>query len=182
MKKFTLILAALATVCFASQSHSQGTSTPLHLYTSGNGSVTPLQDGDLLVIGQTYDMEAIPCSDSVFSSWQPVNVTTVTQFDLDANGNPVPIYISIVPSPVPDYSYQPILEFTMQPNTVIADTPTLTIVQSYGWQANFAPVPEPTSLALIACGLTAILFGWSKQFRNNNHVAQFLHRRHPTQR
>jgi hypothetical protein len=130
----------------------------LQLFISGNGSVTPLQAGDLLTVGQTYDMEAVPAADSVFSSWQPVNVTTVTQFDLDANGNPVPIYISTVPLLVADYSYQPILEFTMQPDTVIADTPTLSIVQSYGWQANFIPVPEPSSIGLIACGLTAIFF------------------------
>jgi hypothetical protein len=63
-----------------------------------------------------------------------------------------------VPSLVPNYSYQPTLEFTMQPDTVIANNPGLTVVQSYGWQANFVPVPEPSSIALIACGLTAIFF------------------------
>lgn len=156
--KFVVVLAALATVCFPSQSHSQGTLAALHLYTSGNGSVTPLQDGQLLVVGQTYDMEAVPDSDSVFSSWQGVNVFTFTQMQFDGAGNPLPPIISTVPSLVPNYSYQPILEFTMQPDTVIQDSPGLTVVQSYGWQANFVSVPEPSSIALIVCGLTAIFF------------------------
>lgn len=156
--KFVVILAALTTVCFPSQIHSQGTLAPLYLSISGNGSITPLQDGDLLVVGQIYDMEAVPNSDSVFSSWQGVNVFTFTQMQVDASGNPLPPLVSIVPSPGPNYSYQPILEFTMQPETVLSDTPNLTIVQSYGWQANFIPVPEPSIIGLITCGLTAMLF------------------------
>jgi hypothetical protein len=134
------------------------------LFTTGSGEISPLQDGQLLVVGQTYDMEGIPDSGFAFGSWQPVNVFTFTQMQVDASGNPLPPLISIVPSPVPDYSFQPALEFTMQPVVVIADNPSLTITQGTGWQVNFVQVPEPSRIALFVCGLTAILFRWRRRF------------------
>ncbi len=75
MKKFILVaLVTLATVCFAGRSHGQDTLAPLYLYTSGDGNITPLESGQLLDVGQSYDMTAVPDAGYVFSSWQPVNV------------------------------------------------------------------------------------------------------------
>jgi len=157
MKRFKFILlVALATVCFARQSYAQGTLAPLYLFTSGSGSITPLQNGDLLQVGQTYDMTAIPDSGFVFSSWQPVNVFAITQTNFDSGGNPIlPPMTSIVPSLVPQFTYQPDLQFVMQPLMAITTNgQNPNISQSVGWQANFVPIPEPSGATILVCGFT----------------------------
>jgi hypothetical protein len=158
-------MAAVATVCFAHQSFAQDVSdAPLSLFINGAGSVSPLQDGQSLEVGQSYTMTAIPDSGSAFSSWQPVNVFTFIEFTYDSNGDPNPPVVSTVLSLVPGYTYQPALEFTMQSVMVIYDQPGLrTITQSSGWQVNFVPVPEPSSLALTLYGLTVTIFHWGRR-------------------
>lgn len=164
-------IVTLAIVCFTCQSYAQGVSyAPLSLFNTGSGEISPLQDGQLLVVGQTYDMQGIPDSGFAFSSWQTVNVFTFTQMQVDSSGNPLPPLISIVPSPVPDYSYQPVLEFTMQPVVLLTppNNPDNIITDGIGYQVNFIAVPEPSSLALILCGFTAIQFHFGRRFRENN--------------
>jgi hypothetical protein len=165
MKKCVFItMLTLAAVCFANQIYGQGVAyASLMLFTNGAGSISPIQNGQLLEVGQTYDMEAIPDSGFVFSSWQPVNIFTYTEVTFDPDGETNPPIISSVLSPVPDYSYQQALEFTMQPVMVILDQPYNTLTESSGWQANFVPVPEPSSIALIVYGLTMIAFFRSRQ-------------------
>lgn len=158
MKKFKLIiLVAVATACFGRQCLAQGALAPLFLYTSGPGSITPLQDGQLLDVGQSYSMTAVPGSGSVFSGWQQDNVFMFTEVVTDASGNLVTT-TSIVPSPADGYSATtPTLTFTMQPMTVTLDIPGVsTITESTGWQADFASVPEPSSLSFIIYGFTAV--------------------------
>jgi hypothetical protein len=75
----------------------------------------------------------------VFSSWQPVNVFVFTNTTINPDGSTNPTVL-IVPSVVPTYTNQASLDFTMQPVTVIAATPSRTITESTGWQANFEPV------------------------------------------
>jgi hypothetical protein len=159
MKKFTLILSVImAAVCFGLRSHAQGVLAPLFLYTNGAGSITPLQDGQLLEVGLSYDMTAIPDSGSVFSSWQPVNVFTQTTFVIDENGITNSL-VSVTAAPVSSYTTQPLLEFTMQPTTVILNNPGVsTITENSGWQANFAQVPEPSAVWLVTCGLPVLLW------------------------
>jgi Divergent InlB B-repeat domain len=161
-------LTVMAVVCFADCGHAQGTVTeaPLPLFINGAGQVTPYQDGQMLQVGQSYEMTAIPDAGSLFSSWQPVNVFTFVQAQFDAAGNPLPPIISTVDSPVPSYSLDPVLDFTMQAPSVIANNPGLSVTQSSGWQANFGSAPEPSCFALIMLGLTAIMFRWCKQFPN----------------
>jgi hypothetical protein len=104
-------------------------------------------------------MEAIPDDGFVFSSWQPVNVFSFSQVAYNAiDLSPISTNTSITLSAVPDFTEQTVLAFTMQPESVIVDTPSLMITESSGWQANFVPVPEPSSITLIICGLTAIVF------------------------
>ena len=160
MRKFVIItMLILATVCSASQSHAQGVLyAPLLLFTNGAGNVSPLQIGQSLEVGQSYEMEAIPDDGYVFSSWQPVNVFTSTLITFDGNGNPNPPIISNVESLVPDYTEQSALEFIMQPVMAIIDQPNNTITESSGWRANFVPVSEPSSFALIVCGITTTMF------------------------
>ncbi len=104
-------------------------------------------------------MEAIPDAGYAFSSWQPVNVFTTTQTNFDAMGNPIlPPIVSTVASPVPDYTGQATLEFTMQPVldvTSVGSNPNIT--EGFGWQANFVPVPEPSDATFIACGFTVVI-------------------------
>lgn len=168
MKKFALTTAVLlVTVCFLLRSDAQGTTggignddvtnEPLSLFISGAGGVTPLQDGESLVVGQTYDLTAVPDSGSQFISWNPVNVFVFSQITVNADGSVNPPVISEVLSPGPEYSTQPMLEFVMQPTQVIFNNPGVeTITESEGWQANFAPAPEPSGIALTACGLAII--------------------------
>ena len=158
VKKIALILSVmLATTCLVSQSYGQGSLAPLYLFTTGSGSITPLQDEQLLEIGQSYDMAAIPDSGFVFSNWQPANVFVFAEVVMDSSGN-LSTNTSIVPSIIPDFTETPSLTFTMQPAQVIFDDPgVLTITQSRGWQANFEPVPEPSETALMTCGYSAFI-------------------------
>jgi hypothetical protein len=168
MKKFILIsLVTLATVCFRHQCNAQGTLAPLYLFTNGAGSITPLQDGQLLEVGQNYEMTAIPDSGFLFSSWQPVNVFALTTAVIDYNTGPptTNLVTSTDLSPVPEYIEQPVLEFTMQPEEVIYNNPGgSTITRSSGWQVNFVPVPEPSCLTLFVCGLTIAVFFRASRF------------------
>lgn len=148
------MIVALGTMCFARPGNAQVPSTtPLYLFTTGSGQISPFTDGEFLTVGQTYEMQAIPDSGFMFGSWQPINIFTFTEFTLDAEGNPNPPISSTVLSPEPIYSEEPVLDFTMQPLTVILDTPARTVTESFGWQANFVPAPEPSPLALMASGL-----------------------------
>jgi hypothetical protein len=119
MKKFVLVsLVMLATVCFACQSYGQGSLAPLYLFTNGSGSIAPLQNGQLLEVGQSYDMTAIPDSGFVFSSWQPVNVFVSTQISSDPSGGFV-TNTSLVSLPVGEYLAPVPLIFIMQPSSCL---------------------------------------------------------------
>ena len=161
MSRSVLIaIAAVAIVCFAHQGNAQGIVcyAPLHLFINGLGGVSPLLDGEMLEVGQSYDMTAIPDSGFAFSSWQPVNVFTFTSYIVDPGGT-VSTNISVVSSPVAQFTYTSSLSFTMQPENLIYDNAGVqTITEGSGWQVNFEAVPEPSSLALIMCGLTATAF------------------------
>jgi hypothetical protein len=170
MRKFVFVtILTLATVCFAYQSYAQGVLyAPLFLFTNGAGSISPLQDGQLLEVGQTYDMKAIPDDGYVVSSWQPVDVAELAiQIGTDpSTGQPI-FQTSLVAQPQPEFTVESVLEFTMQPESVILDTPSHMITESSGWQANFVPVPEPSSFALFVCGLATIGFLRLRQFHHS---------------
>jgi hypothetical protein len=162
MRKFVFI--ALFTLGCVGR--AQGISyAPLFVFTSGDGSTPPLQSGQSLEVGQSYSMEGIASPGYVFSSWQPVDVFTFTIFTVSNNATIGYTYSQ--PSPVPEYTYEPVLEFTMQPEILIDNTAEVTIYQSFGWQVNFVPVPEPSSLELTGCGLAAILFFRRRPFRED---------------
>jgi hypothetical protein len=163
-------IVALTAACFALQSYAQGVSyAPLYLFTNGDGSISPLQDGQSLEVGQSYEMEAVPDSGFVFSSWQPVNVFAITQTNYDGFGNPIlPPITSVVPSTVPQYTYQPVLDFTMQPLMLVTPADSNpNITESFGWQANFVPIPEPSNLTLVVFSLTLIMLVWYGRFRRD---------------
>jgi hypothetical protein len=116
------------------------TTAPLQLFINGSGQVYHLHDGQMLEVGQRYLMEAVPDCGFTFTNWNLVNVFTFTDFTLDANGNPNPPVISTVLSPVPEFTSDPRLRFTMAPVTVLYDVPGVrTITMTEGWQANFVP-------------------------------------------
>ena len=159
MKKFALLLLMmLMTLGFAGQTFSQDTLAPLYLFTTGAGSITPFQSGELLEAGLSYEMTAIPDPGFVFSSWQPVNTIVTTEMTYDSSGSPLPPIASLIPSPGTLYSFEPELEFTMQPESVILDVPSvITITQDSGWQANFVPIPESTDEMLLAWGFMSLV-------------------------
>lgn len=175
MKMFTLIaLAVIGVLCLPQNGGAQGTLTPLDLLIDGNGSITPFQNGQLLEVGQVYEMTAVPEPGSVFSSWQPVNVFTYTAFELEyVNGNVITNTISnVYDIPAPTNITQPVLDFTMQAETNLVDNPgSATLTESSGWQANFEAVPEPSIMAMMACGLAVIVFLRRRRFQNDNAEA-----------
>jgi hypothetical protein len=160
-------LVVLGMVCCVHEGCSQGTLTALYLFISGSGSVTPLQNGQLIEAGQSYEMTAVPDPGFAFSSWQPVNVFTLAQTNFDGSGNPIlPPVVSTVANPVPSYTFQPVLDFTMQAEQeVTPDGSNPSIVEDFGWQANFVPIPEPSAVVLVLGGFTAAVFlrrNWSR--------------------
>jgi hypothetical protein len=158
LREFSLIsLSALLTLAFPTEGRTQGTLAPLLLFTNGAGSIAPLQNGQLLEVGQNYQLTAIPDSGFMFQSWQPVNVFAFMEVLTDVSGS-LQTNTSIVVSPVPIYTVTSSLIFTMQTAQLILDIPGVReITESHGWQANFAPVPEPSAGKLIACGLAAVV-------------------------
>jgi len=156
MRSFVLIaIFILTAIGICQRSCGQDvTNAPLYLYVTGSGSVTPLQNGQSLVAGQTYDMQAIPAPGFAFDSWSGVNVFIFVETNLNPDGTTNAPITSVIPSPTPPLFFEPTLEFIMQPQEVLFDVPGVrTVTRSEGWQVNFVPVPEPSSLALILCGL-----------------------------
>jgi hypothetical protein len=155
MKSLPLItLVTLIAASSPPQTYAQGTMATLSLFINGGGSVSPLTNGELLEVGQDYNVVAIPDAGFTFSSWQPVNVFTFTRFVIDTNGMTNPV-VSVVASPVAAYTNQPSLDFIMQPVVVIYDSPgVMTITESSGWQANFAPIALGIQLSGSAVILT----------------------------
>jgi hypothetical protein len=114
--------------------------TPLMLFTNGNGRILPFRDGQMLETGRTYFMAAIPDRGYAFSSWQPIVIFTFIEYTRGPSGNLVE-RTSEDTVPEAQYTPDPILRFTMQPEQVLFDIPNVrTVTQSFGWQANFVPV------------------------------------------
>jgi hypothetical protein len=159
-------IVGAAIMCLAQQAKAQGTMSyaPLLLFINGAGGVSPVVNGEMLEVGQSYTMTATPDSGFSFSSWQPVNVFTLTSYIVDIGGG-VSTNMSVTASPVPEYINTPSLSFTMQPEDLIYNNPGVsTITEGRGWQANFEPVPEPSSLAVTMCGLIATVFLQFRRF------------------
>ena len=143
MRIFAFVIClTLASACFAFQTFAQETLAPLYLFTNGIGSITPLQNGQMVDVGQSYEMTALPDSDYAFSSWQPVNVFVLTTVEIDYNTDPptTNVITQTATSLVPEYTEEPVLEFTMQQENVLYDSGGNSLVEYSGWQANFVPV------------------------------------------
>ena len=149
---------ALAMFCFVQIAYSQGNPAPLYLFTSGNGSITPYQSGQMLEAGQTYEIAATPAEGYQFTSWQPANVFVITQTNFSSEGVPIlPPVMSIVPSVPPTNIYGDTLEFTLQDGTLITspgENPA--IFRTLGWQADFVPVLEPAVTATVKLSVNGI--------------------------
>jgi len=158
MFRFCFRLIELAFIILASSTsliHAQDTNTaPLALFINGGGTVSPLTNGQVLVVGQSYNMVATADNGYSFSSWQQVNVFTTTSYVVDTNGNAIPV-VSTILRPLPPYTNQPSLDFVMQPVTTIYNNPGFrTITESSGWQANFEPILLSIQLSDSAAILT----------------------------
>jgi hypothetical protein len=165
-KLASIILVALGTFCAPRTSNAQDpVYAPLSLFTTGEGSISPFTDGQMLEVGQDYTMEADPSPGFAFSSWQPIDVLTFTEIFFDGV-TPV-THVAVLLQPDPVSSEDPVLDFTMQPLTVVLDTPARTITEGVGWQANFVPTPEPSTLVLMAGGLMPAAFWMARRMSAN---------------
>jgi len=53
----------------------------------------------------------------------------------------------------------------MRPVVFLIDDPGIRIItETGGWQANFEPIPEPSSIALILCSFTAAVYFRASRF------------------
>ncbi len=140
MKKIFLLLAmVLAVQRLPAQVPGDSRFVPLYVSINGSGRIYPNYDGEMLLVGRAYTMEAIPDRGYKFASWQPVDIITLTFHALDQNGHPTNITSTAV-SAEDQYVINPVLIFRMQrAETVSAGADTITA--SHGWQANFVPRP-----------------------------------------
>ena len=163
MKRFLLItLATLIAASSATRTCAQETNGPLSLFINGGGSVSPLTNGELLQVGQSYNMVATPLAGFVFNSWQPVNVFTLTSIIIEtiSGGVITNTNVSVIVSPLPTYTNEPSLSFIMQPVDVLYNTNGSTLTLGRGWQANFGPV----ALSIQASGSAVILIWTNASF------------------
>ncbi len=115
-------------------------SLPAQTLTNGNGYVFAIRERWRRDPQDEVTVVAIPARGYVFSSWQPVNVFTISQTTIGADGLVNPPTISSVFSPIARYSYDPVLRFVTQPAIVLFDNPGVQeIAQQEYWQANFVP-------------------------------------------
>lgn len=166
MKNLRFIITfALALTCFARSGRAGAPATAaLYIYTTGSGEFSPFQSGQLINVGQNCALTATADPGYEFNNWEMIGVYTLEQFTVDAHGNPLPPVFSQVVTHYQDYFYTPTVYFTMQADSLVEDVPGQEIVTgNWGWQANFTPTPEPSTLGLIACGLTVIFFRAAKR-------------------
>ena len=159
-----ITLGVVIAAASPARTFAQTTNAPLSLFINSGGSVSPLTNGESLVVGQTYNMVATPDAGFVFTGWQPGAVFAFTEVTLDPYENPNPPVSSVVFSPVPIYTNQASLDFVMQPVVVIYDVPGVrTVTRGAGWQANFVPV-----LLNVEFGGSAVVLTWT----NSPYVLQ----------
>jgi hypothetical protein len=116
---------------------------PLLIFTNGPGRIYPFEKGQILQVGERYQMCAVPDRGCVFTNWMKVNVFTLTTITVDEEGHAKAPVISTVLSPIPEYINTPYLNFIMEPESTLYDNPGVeTITESIGWQANFVPVSK----------------------------------------
>jgi hypothetical protein len=158
VKYFALVMLMIGS--FGIRVCSQDVLTPLYVFTNGCGSVTPYLSGQMLEVGQTYDLTAVANAGYEFTSWQPVDVLILSQTNFEPNGDPIlPPNQEIAYSLEPANFYGPVLEFTMQDIAQISpEGSNPNTVEAFGWQANFVPLPEPGDVAVIGCGIVAVAF------------------------
>jgi hypothetical protein len=149
------MLVSVVAASIASHARAQTTNAPLYLSINGGGNVSPLTNGESLVVGQAYNMVATPNLGFVFSSWQPVDVFTFTTITINSDGSTNPPVVSVVASPIPNFTNQPSLDFVMQPVLVIMDSGTSKVTRGSGWLANFEPV-----MLNLQLGESAVILSW----------------------
>jgi hypothetical protein len=72
---------------------------PLNLQISGAGRVTPDLNGDLLEVGKTYKLKAIPAPGQVFSGWEGISSdASVLSFVMQTN---LALVAKFIPNPFP---------------------------------------------------------------------------------
>ncbi len=135
-------MMVLAMEQLSAQAGPKTSSAPALLFTSGGGTISPLQGGQQLEVGKDYSMNAIPNTGYKFSNWQRVEVS----IDVDnvkypsgavtgsSNATIVPLGGSVT---------TPSVNFRMAPVTVSTNNYGFhTHTEGAGWRANFTPADK----------------------------------------
>jgi hypothetical protein len=139
MKKIFLLLAIVLTVQrMTAQSPNERIFAPLYLYTTGQGQIYPPYDGQMLRVGHTYSLKAVPDPGYKFASWQSVSIITQILYVQTPGGDTIALTNTIL-NVDNQYIMRRELTFKMQPAETVSAGGGNTITQSEGWQANFVP-------------------------------------------
>jgi hypothetical protein len=109
---------------------------PLLLLTNDDGKVVPLQNGQMLEVGRTYRLAAVPNPGYTFTNWTLVYAYTLTTVFVAGPGV-LATNVTSTLSRVPDYITRRVIKFRMQAPEVIFDSPANTLTRTVGWEPEF---------------------------------------------
>jgi hypothetical protein len=139
MKRIFFALT-LALEQLPAQAGPGSSSAPLLLFSSGGGTISPLQSGQQLEVGKGYSMKAIPNAGYKFANWQRVLVSIDVE-NVKYPSGAVTDSSNATIMPFQESVKTPSVGFVMAP--VTASTNNFgysTRTQGIGWQANFTRV------------------------------------------
>jgi hypothetical protein len=143
MRKISLWLVVL--IFTVSLAHAQEQiQSPLFLFTNGSGQIFAFDKGrlvknqELLNVGSKFLLFPYANPGYRFINWNPVNVYTITTYEIGIDGSTNEID-NIISDPQVQTVKTFILKSTIQPEETVTETSLLKIVVGQGWQANFAP-------------------------------------------
>jgi len=138
MKRFIFALTlALAVEHLPGQVVSKNSTAPMLLFTSGGGTISPLQGGQQLKVGNTYSITAIPAAGYKFRNWQQVHVSIDAENVQYPSGATTGSSKTTVAAQGKSVT-TPSLGFTVSPVTTSTSNYGFTThTEGTGWKANF---------------------------------------------
>jgi hypothetical protein len=142
MKKMVvLLMVMLATRWLPAQGTTGVTWAPLLLYTNGTGSISNLSNGQMLQVGKSYFMTAVPDRGSQFSMWRQIKKSVEVKTVIYPS-SVIIITTNTTVSLAGRLLRTARVRFVMEPvmMQVRNDNPGTSVITTYcGWRAEFVP-------------------------------------------